>query len=359
MPAPLQHHLEAVRRRVRSALATELLGRLLAGAAALFWVGLAADRWLEPPPAVRQIAWGVVAVCAFAWLARACLVPLCRPLPDGVVARWIERWRPALQESLATSIEPRGDDSPEQRRLVDAAARHAAAVLAAEDPTQLVRFDRPRRWLASAAVGLATVGCFAAMEPGLFGFYLNRLALAPDAWPRRVALSIDGFHAEPDGRVVRRAALGSEIDLIIRADLTEGHIAPLNVEMRSRSGDGVVTEAVFAAVGSPTTGDDAHQRYRLKIPRVEPEARLTIRGGDARLGPLVLIGERRPQIIAVELEIAPPEYLEQPSSRFALGAVDTVPEGSRVTVHARASKPLSAVEVNRQTDDDSPPAPLV
>ena len=105
------------------------------------------------------------------------------------------------------------------RELLTAASRNAAAAM----PEVALRrvFDmRPLARKGVAAFGLlAAIAVFAISQRGAFDFYLDRLRLSEQLWPRRVQLTVVGFE-DRDASPVINVARDDDFPLSVLASIT-------------------------------------------------------------------------------------------------------------------------------------------
>ncbi|TWT75829.1 hypothetical protein Pla123a_26110 [Posidoniimonas polymericola] len=341
--ALIRRTIDTVRARVRFALAGETAARTTVALAVFLWGWLVIDRLLEPPVWARAIVFTVVAVWLVRWLWKHSLSALVTRLPDSVIASWVERRWPELGETLLTALgADENDPDPMHQQLVSAARERAEEVLLLHDEPQVVDTRRLRPWFWGATAAIVSAGAALALTPTGAGVYLRRLALSEELWPRQVVLRADAFVMR-EGRLVWRAPKDTPLELEVFADLTGGHIAPDTVEARLRRDDGGRSRRQLSSIGEATTGPDAHQAYRMKIDRLRQDLEIRLRGGDARLGPLLIEVAPRPTVTSVELEVTPPEYTGDRTYRHTADAIDRIPEGAAVVLHAVSNKPLKKV----------------
>ncbi len=338
---PIQQTIETVRRQVRYALASETTVRLLVAVGGFFWVWLLIDWLVEPGQDPRVAVYLVAGAALLAWLLRGPLSALLSPLPDGLIAAWIERRRPELGDSLLTSLTAdQSDNDPARAALIEASRRRAAGILSKLDSPGVVDSGKLRPWWFAAGAAVVSVLSLLVLSPDAFAVYMRRLALSEERWPRRVSLMVEKFTPDDEGRLTRRVARDSPFELDVQAALTNGHTAPPEVRATIRAADGANSRRNLSAIGEPTSGADAHQAYRMTVEHLKQDVVIRLRGGDDRLGPLYVRVVPRPAVTGIELEVHPPEYLNTRSYRQPADAVDQVAEGSRVTLYATMNKPI-------------------
>ena len=75
------------------------------------------------------------------------------------------------------------------------------------------------------------------MSRDAFGFWLERIALSDEPWPRRVQLEVVGFPADAAGQRTHKLAQDDDFELLVHAR-TDGYEVPDEVEIRFRLADG-------------------------------------------------------------------------------------------------------------------------
>ena len=367
MPPVLANLFARERRRIRRLLRWQGIARLLVLLAVAFWVGLLIDWSLEPSPNLRLALLVATGVAAFVWLVRTTLEPLLRPLPDRQLAVLIEAREPALGDSLITAVEvaqhgragmAKAKQPPPHPELAAATTQRAIDIVNRRDTPWLTDSLPTRRWMALALAGVASIAALGYLASETMATYARRLALSPDPWPRVVHLSIDDFIQDDAGVWRKTIARGDSLSLAVRADLSNNHQAPAEVRLDYTDSEGIRTRSGFARLGQPTTGDNPHQLFTHTIEEVRSDLRMRIRGGDARLSPVMVTVASRPVVIGAELTIFPPNYLEQPKRTVSAAAAGSLPEGSRFELRVATSKPVQQVEVH-WTGDNPPPAPRI
>jgi hypothetical protein len=177
-----------------------------------------------------------------------------------------------------------------------------------------------------------------------FGFWMKRLALSKEPWPRRVHLEVVGFPADKEGRRIERLAEESDYELLVRARLN-GYEAPRSVEIRTRLANGDRDRQTLIRVGEAVPGRDEFQLYRYEFKRVTSDIAFDVVGGDDRVRDLRLTVVERPELFALELECVYPAYLKREPRRLAVTGGMRIPEGTRLVLHASSTKPLVASQI--------------
>jgi hypothetical protein len=210
------------------------------------------------------------------------------------------------------------------------------------------------RALVLALLLVGSICLFAALSRDAFGFWLQRLALSDQPWPRRVQLQVVGFPPDADGQRTHKLAQDDNYELAVHA-LIDGYEAPDNVEIRYQLADGRRGRDTMIRVGDAQPGRDDFQLFRYEFKRVADDMTFDVVGGDDRVRDLRLAVVDRPELHAIELECVYPPYLARESRRLPVTGGMRIPEGTQLALHAAATKPLAAVRIHRsqnQQDDD-------
>jgi hypothetical protein len=350
-PPALRRVLDDVRRRIRTYLWIEGLALLVAVLGAAFWLGLAWDWLLEPSPGVRRIALAAVAVAALYVAYRYLLRRVFVPISDSSAAILLERRFPSLREHLLTSLDAA---SPKRTAAYDAelvsqTQRAAVEAVAGIKPSEVFNRGPLARAIAAAGLLVATVVLFAVLSRDVFGFWIQRIALSHEPWPRRVALEVVGFAPDEHGRRVHKLAQDEDFELMVRAS-SVGHEIPDAVEIRFRLADGRRGRDTMIRVGEAVAGRDEFQVFRYEFKHVAADMQFDVVGGDDRVRDLELRVVDRPELFAIELECEYPGYLEREVRRLPVTGGMRIPEGTRIVLHASATKPLNAASI-RTTHD--------
>jgi hypothetical protein len=344
----LRSELAAHREQLESAVRSEAVlssSLLLIG---LFWLGLALDWLLEPSVAVRKGLWLVVVGAAAGWLLLRLLPRLRRNFSDAELALALVRRRPELGDGFITAVEqfdqPPVEDAA-QRNLLRLTTEQAATQIRSLPRFSLVNERSLVNWRRmSMALGLGTI-LLGALIPSILSVYVRRVALSPELWPRRVALSLVGFEQEPSGLWIKRVARDDRFRLVVLADRTAGHIAPNSVEMRTRTSSSRTRSENLTRVGSSVSPTAESLQFRHEFERVSESLDFTLLGGDARLGPCRLEASPRPALSEIVAEIRPASYLHSAPRTMSISAIGEIPAGSTVELSAQASAPLAETSV--------------
>jgi len=336
----LRRVLGEVRRRIRAYVAVEGIGLTLATAGLGFWLALGLDRLFEPSRPVRLAFLAAAALAAALVFYKKVLARLFVPFEDRSLAMVVERRFRGLDESLLTAIELDAGVLPSVGRTMLAAARDRAASTLGGTNVEAIFNPLPRRRAVAAAAALVvTIGSFAVAAPGLFRLGVERLTLQTDElWPRKTGLSVVGF--ENGERV---AAVGSDVELIVRAD-TKKEI-PARVDVYFRSDNGERDQAIMDRVGK-VGPEEPYQPYKFTFNGVASTLTLDVYGGDARLRNLRLRVVERPRA-GLQLECVYPGYTRREKGSLPVTGTMPLPQGTLVSVDALCQKPLRRATIGR------------
>ncbi|HEY3393220.1 MAG TPA: hypothetical protein VGK58_10955 [Lacipirellulaceae bacterium] len=348
----LRRLLDAVRARVRAYVWLEGLAIVVVLLGAAFWLGLALDWTFEPSSNIRRvvlIAIGVVALWAY---YRYVLRRAFAPISDSSLALLLERRFPKLSDHVLTAVHI--GSNPERSKTYNAdliATTQHAAVRAIADvrPSQIFNRGPLLRASAAAISVIASVVLFALLSRDTFGFWLERIALSDERWPRRVSLQVVGFERDADGKRVHKLAQDDDFELMVHARTTSDEF-PDEVEIRFRLADGRRGRDTMIRVGDASPGRDEFQLYRYDFKRVAGDMTFDVVGGDDRVRDLELRVVERPELFAIELECIYPNYLGRERRRLPVTGGMRIPEGTQLVLHASASKPLVAAQIKASQD---------
>lgn len=345
--AALRAMLATIRRQARGWVWLESMAWLGLAAVAFFWGSLALDWCVEPPRRARAVLLLAGALWLGLLLVRKLIGRLAVDLGDRSLAVVVERAHPSFRDSLSTTIEladrPPADANPD---LLARTAAEAVAHLGQVRPEKIFR-RRPIAMLAfAAACAVASVAGLSLARPAVAGLWVRRLPLLGDApWPRRVQLTIDDF---PQG--VRKAARGTDIDVIVHARAAAG--PPEVVDLRWRVADGGGPERPGSGARRGTWRVDRMgtrggasadgQAFGHVLKAVNDSLDIEVRGGDARLRHLRLEVLDPPALENLLITCTPPGYLAMGPRTSPPSRIIQVLRGSAVSIACRSTKPLAA-----------------
>lgn len=373
IPRPVAQKVSRLRMLVRLYSLAEGVAAVVIAVGLGFWLGLAIDWMFEPSTGMRILLWLAVVAAAFGTGWRYIGRRLFTPLPDDSLALLVERQYPQLREGMITTVQAAGvragvaraaeapapafleyedeEQSPlagANRELIDAAGRNAAAAMQQVSLRRV--FDmRPLARKGVAAVGLCVaMAIFALTQRGAFDFYLDRLALSEQLWPRRVQLTVVGFEDRENAEVVN-VARDDDFELTVLASIVGKHSAPDEVEIRwRRPSDGGRGNGPMLKIGEARPGRDESQEYNYSF-KVSSDIEFDVIGGDDRIRNLRLRAVERPAITRVWLEVDYPKYMEREPRSIPVSGRAELPEGAKAVCRIQANKPLVSATVRDST----------
>jgi hypothetical protein len=356
LPPAVRRILDAVRRRIRAYVWVEGLALLIGLLGAAFWIGLAADWTFEPSPRLRQFALVALGLAACYVVYRYLLRRVVAPISDATAATILERRFPTLNEHVLTAVDVASSHECSRLyhpELVYATHQSAAHAVASVRAGELFHRGPLLRAVGSAAALAISIGLFALFSRDAFAFWLERITLSNEPWPRRVHLEVMGFPADARGGRVHKLAQDDDFELLVRAQAGDFDV-PDEVEIRFRLADGRRGRDSMIRVGDTQAGagrrPGAFQLFRYQFKRVAADMTFDVVGGDDRVRDLRLQVVDRPELFAIELECNYPEYLQREPRRLPVTGGMRIPEGARLVLHAGATKPLTAVRIHRAND---------
>jgi hypothetical protein len=353
LPPAVRRIVDSVRRRIRAYVWVEGLALVVALLGGAFWLGLVLDWSFEPSPVVRQIGLFVLAIAGIYVAYRYLLRRVAVPISDSTVATLLERRFPILSEHVQTAVDISA--SPERSKplhpdFIYQTQQSAAHSIANVHASELFNRGPLVRALGMAAALVLSIALFALFSRDAFAFWLERMALSNELWPRRVRLEVVGFAPDGTGQRVHKLARDDDFDLLVHAQ-TQGFELPDEVEIRFRLADGRRGRDTMIRVGDSQASDDDFQLFRYQFKRVAADMEFDVVGGDDRVRDLKLQVVERPELLAIELECIYPEYLDRAPRHLPVTGGMRIPDGTRLVLHAAATKPLTAARIHRAIDE--------
>ena len=357
VPPAIEQKLGQVRRGIRTYVWLEGLAAIVITLAVAFWSGMLLDWLFEPSPKVRLAAMVGVGLLGL-WVAyRQLLRRAFVRLSDSSLAVLMERHFRQLNDHLLTAVDlAMGDDNSAvyHPAMVERTRTAAASAVAQVNPSELFRRGPLAGKLVLTAALVASIPIFAFAARDVFGFWIDRLALSTEPWPRRVHLEVVGFPPDANGRRTQKVAHDDAFELIVHAD-TKDFVAPEQVEFRFEAADGGRGRDSMIRVGDAVAGRDDFQAFRYEFEDVTTSMSLDVLGGDDRVEDLHLEIVNRPELVGMEIECEYPAYLNRPPRRLPITGGMRIPEGTKLTLHAASTKPLTKIEVQKSGDAQATP----
>lgn len=352
MHREIHYLLSRIRRRIRLFILVEtvLVAALVVGI--LFWVGLGADWLWEPSRQARLGAWCGVAAGLALLVYNVAWVRVRRPLPNRSIALLVERAHPELRDRLLTSVAP--VPATNSDAFLQFVSQRAAELAHDYHAAEIVSLRSLRPKLLLTLILLSSIAAFAVFQKETFGTWIDRLALSETLWPRRVHLTVEGFKPDGRGRLVRRIPRFDSTEIVVHADLSAAFEAPDEVEIQYRAKGQERQHALCTRVGDAEKGRDPAQIFRYQFADLREPLKLEVRGGDDRITNLHLEVLPRPRILALQIDAEFPPYLGMTPRRLTATSVVTVPRGTSLTIHGRASQPLQRIDASASIEGLAP-----
>ncbi len=348
LPKPVSRKVRLLRWMVRAYVLLDGIAAIVLVLGVAFWLGLAVDWSFEPSPFLRGVMWMVTAMAVAYAAVRFLLGPLSAKLTNSSLALLLERNFPSLNQSVITTVEAaarRRGESVGNERLMENTSAQAATALHGLPLREIFQFG-PLLWKSGLALALLlSIGLFAALQSEAFAFWVQRIRLNSQPWPRQVELSVVGFR-EIEGQKLVNVARDDDFELEVNASILEGHVAPEQVEIRYRLDDGRRGRDSMTRIGAALPGRDGAQRYRYQFKKVSADLRFDVVGGDDRLRDLQLRVVERPQIVRMLLECEFPSYLGRSPQTIPVSGRVELPEGTSAICRLETNKLLESIQVH-------------
>ena len=257
-----------------------------------------------------------------------------------------------LQDHLLTAVDfarPSSRNVAYHPQLISETTQAADMAMAEVRVSQLFNRGPLMRSVGLAVALLVSIAVLAIGSRDVFGFWMQRLAMSEQPWPRRVHLEVVGFPPDASGQRVHKLAQDDDLELLVHAR-TDGFQPPDEVEIRFRLADGRRGRDTLIRVGDAGASQGDFQLFRYEFKHVTGDMEFDIVGGDDRVRNLHLQVVERPELYAIELECIYPEYLGRQARRLPVTGGMRIPEGTRLVLHASSTKPLTAARVHGSKD---------
>jgi hypothetical protein len=352
LPVAVQEKLREVRGGIRRYVWLEGFAAVTIALVAAFWLGLLLDWLLEPPPGVR-IAGMIVVAAVVLWVTyRYLLRRVFVRWSDASLALLMERRFPELGEHMLTAVDmaaPETDAETYNPELIARTQQAAGEAIGRVNTAELFRRGPLVRAVAAAILLTATIPVFALAARDAFHTWIERIALDPEPWPRRVHLEVVDFPPDSEGLRTHKLAVDDDLELLVHAQNGE-YVVPDEVEIRFRLADGRRGRDMLTRVGQAVVGKDGFQLFRYQFKHVAADMTFDIVGGDDRVRNLRLQIVDRPELIGMEAKCEYPDYLRRPARDLPITGGMRIPEGTKLTIHANSTKPLTDVRVHTSHD---------
>ena len=341
-PRNVRATLEKLRTRIRVYVWLEGIAAVLVALGIAFWIGLFLDWYFEPTKQIRigMIVFVAVVLC---WVIyRFILRRAFAKIADRSLALLMERKFEGLHDSLLTSVELadfKAINETEQG-LLDKTAEAAESGVANIRLSKLFNF-KPLFALSSIAILLiGSVVTFGILSQDAFGFWMKRIGLAEELWPRAVDIEVDGFPTDSEGIRTEFIAKDDEFVMTVRASLRDGKIAPKKVTVRTKAEDGTRGRDEMVQIGNAEIGLADNQEFKYTFRNVSGNLTLTLIGGDDRIHNLKLNIVDRPRLISMKLHCKYPTYMNKSPETLDVTGAMQIPIGTEITITGESTKPL-------------------
>ena len=162
-------------------------------------------------------------------------------------------------------------------------------------------------------------------------------------------MEVVGFPPSATGERIHKLAQDDDFELLVHAS-TDGYDVPNEVEIRYRLADGRRGRDTLTRVGEAAASREDYQLFRYEFKHVVGNMDFDVVGGDDRVRDLHLQVVDRPELAAIELECVYPDYLGRQPRRLPVTGGMRIPEGTRLTLHANSTKPLTAAHIHAAKD---------
>ncbi len=288
---------------------------------------------------------GLGAAMAAILLAPLVAWRLCRP-SDEQLALLAERAHPAFGERLLTSVELAAEGPlPISAPTVRLALAQQAADAAAGFDFGASIANRPvARWAWACAAAILLLVLQAALMPGAFGVFLQRLLHPGADIPVFASTQV---WALPGDTVIPR---GSDLRIGVLTAGVEPDIATLKYRFEGGewqsarlSSPATVREPVSQASAAAGPTPVATRRFGFSLPQVRQSVTFLAMANDGRSNPHTVRVEERPMVLQVKMQFTYPAYQRRaPETLQAAAANVAAPLGTHVEIEATANKPIAS-----------------
>jgi len=338
---------DRLRARIRLYIWLEGLGVALAWLGLAFWLSLGIDWLFEPSVAVRVLMLAAAAVVLLGILVRLIGRRAFVPLTDSNMATVLERRFGQFDDSLLTAVvltDGRHDVSRLSPEMLWRTCREAEQRIGGVRLRDVFNPVPRNRSLAAAGLLAAGVVAFGFLAPEAMGVWADRcLTLSPELWPRKAHLTVEGFNKA--NNYTKKVARGSDLEVIAKADLS-AELVPRTAEIRYRNEGGSRDRATMHRLGEAQADKDDFQRYSHTFQGILTSIDFDVKGGDYTVRDLRIQAVESPTVADMDLHLTLPEYTGRPERELPVTGVMQIPEGTEVTVLARANKELTGVKVD-------------
>ncbi len=360
----IRRKLTSLKRLFRFSVALDGLMSLVFALILLLACDFALDRFFEFSRFVRTILLGAITLAAVFFGTKRLLCPLIVKIRDDQWAMLLERFFPALNGTLLTAVELESPNRSEKNLpqycsatendteesyniLLVRAANQATQILSGANMRHCFRIRRLLGRL--GLVFLLLLGCLifcVTFATSAEIWFSRNILLSEREWPRRSLLLVDGLE---DGKI--RVVRGDSLTLTVRASETMP-LVPDRIRLLVGTSDTkqntktenrtVVIDQFRAELRDGTTW----RIFTYTFHDVLEDLSLTVRGGDCTLPDLQIVVVPPPVLYDFSLQQQFPAYMKRIDRSIVPSASTFVPDGTTVTLSARANKALKRVSMS-------------
>jgi hypothetical protein len=354
MTPTIESLLSGLRRRIRSYVWIQGVAIAVGWLALAFWITLALDWSIEPPPAFRALVLVAVGAVLVWMIYHYILARVFVPLADKSMAVLLERKYRDFGESLITTVELAERPhhaAPFNRDMLTYTTAEALQHTRQVKLNDLLQNAGLVRAVFAAVVLVASVAAFAVAAPEAFKTWSRRtLLLSNELWPRTTRLSIEGFE-----NGVVKVARGSNFRVTAYAD--NRYEVPEIVQIRYRTDDGSPGRDTLS-VEAVSTGDE-RQPYSYEFPNLLASVTFDIVGGDDRLRDYRIEVVDNPTVTAMRLFLEYPGYMNRSARELPVTGLMQIPLGTKVTIRAQSNKPLVQASIEQVDGQELKPVAAI
>ena len=350
-PSLWADRLQKLRWLLRGYILLQGIAAVLALLAILFWISLFVDWAMEPAVSSRILLLAIFCVLAVAVVFHVSASRLLVPLSDRSMALLLERQYHGLGDRLVTVVELASKNKQEldcDPRMLASTRDEVDRMMPQTDIRVVFNLKPLLRNFLVAGFLLATVAGFLIGQPEVARIWAQRsLLLGNVAWPHATKIDVEGFAPDPQGRRAVKVARGGSLAVRAMADMNWA--IPDAVEICYQADAGVLNRPNMTRLNRAVPGRDPHQFYEYQFTNIQSSMpfSVTAKGGGFfakhdRVEDLLIEAVESPDLTEIGLEYEYPKYLGRKSETTQVRLLKPAPEGTRIRVLARSSKPLQA-----------------
>ncbi len=352
LPHEISQLLARLRRWMYAYVWTQGLATLVVVLGIAFWLGLLVDWSFEPSAPIRIGLLIALAILAGLLVYRKVVLRSVRQPANKSLALLVERRYADFQDSLITSVELASipETTNAHREMFTETNRKAVAHLAEVRLRELFNLKPLLRVALLAGLVVVSIGMFGLLATNALGFYLQRLRLSEQLWPRYTRLIVDGFPKNESGQRIVKIAKGRSLEVAIKADNSLPIPPPKRVEVRYQFDHQGSGRADVRRIGNATIGVDAYQQYAYTFQDVFESLQFDVVGGDDRVRSLRIQVVDSPKIIGMTIDCQYPPYMDKLARNLPVTGAMQIPQGAQLRLVGISNKALTAVRIHHSEE---------